>query len=82
MSLSLGSLTAYTKQEIAPLLTEAVLLGAKTQMLIKQGGILLPKTKSSVAIPKLTTDAFFQTDACGWSASGYNYCNTKNSYCW
>ena len=39
MSLSLGSLTAYTKQEIAPLLTEAV-LGAKTQMLIKQGGIL------------------------------------------
>ncbi len=69
MSLSLGSLTAYTRQEIAPLLTEAV-LGAKTQMLIKQGGILLPKTKSSVAIPKLTTDAFFQTDACGWSASG------------
>ena len=48
MSLSFSGLSAYTRQEIAPLLTEAV-LGAKTQMLVKQGGILLPKTKSSVA---------------------------------
>jgi hypothetical protein len=38
--------------------------------LIKSGGILLPKTKSSVAVPKLATLANFQADACGWNASG------------
>lgn len=69
MALSFNGLTAYTKQEIAPLLTEAV-FSAKTQELIKSGGILLPKTKSAVAVPKLTTNANFQADACGWNASG------------
>jgi hypothetical protein len=69
MALSFSGISAYTKQEIAPLLTEAV-FAAKTQSLIKSGGILLPKTKSSVAVPKLTTNALFQTDACGWNASG------------
>lgn len=69
MALSFSGISAYTKQDIAPLLTEAV-FSAKTQSLIKSGGILLPKTKSSVAVPKLTTNATFQTDACGWNASG------------
>ena len=69
MALSFSSISAYTKQQIAPLLTEAV-FSAKTQELIKQGGILLPKTKSAVAVPKLTTNANFQADACGWNASG------------
>ena len=45
MALSFSGISAYTKQEIAPLLTEAV-FAAKTQSLIKSGGILLPKTKS------------------------------------
>lgn len=69
MSLSFSNIAAYTKQEIAPLLTEAV-FSAKTQGLVKQGGILLPKTKSSVKVPKLSTQANFQTDSCGWSPSG------------
>lgn len=69
MALSFSGISAYTKQDIAPLLTEAV-FSAKTQALIKQGGILLPKTKSSVAVPKLATNANFQADACGWAASG------------
>lgn len=69
MSLSFSGISAYTKQEIAPLLTEAV-FSAKTQGLVKSGGILLPKTKSSVAVPKLATQANFQTDACGWDPSG------------
>jgi len=69
MALSFSGISAYTKQEIAPLLTEAV-FAAKTQSLIKSGGILLPKTKSSVAVPKLATNANFQVDACGWNASG------------
>lgn len=69
MALSFSEISAYTKQDIAPLLTEAV-FSAKTQSLIKSGGILLPKTKSSVAVPKLATLANFQADACGWNASG------------
>ena len=69
MSLSFSGISAYTKQEIAPLLTEAV-FSAKTQGLVKSGGILLPKTKSSVKVPKLATQANFQTDACGWDPSG------------
>jgi len=69
MALVFSGISSYTKQQIAPLLTEAV-FSAKTQSLIKAGGILLPKTKSSVAVPKLATNATFQTDACGWNASG------------
>lgn len=69
MSLSFSNIAAYTKQEIAPLLTEAV-FSAKTQGLVKSGGILLPKTKSSVKVPKLATNANFQTDSCGWDPSG------------
>jgi hypothetical protein len=69
MALSFSGISAYTKEQIAPLLTEAV-FAAKTQTLLKSGGILLPKTKSSVKIPKLATNANFQVDACGWSPSG------------
>jgi len=69
MALVFSGISSYTKQQIAPLLTEAV-FSAKTQSLLKAGGILLPKTKSSVAVPKLATNATFQTDACGWNASG------------
>jgi hypothetical protein len=69
MALAFSGISSYTKQQIAPLLTEAV-FSAKTQSLLKAGGILLPKTKSSVAVPKLATNATFQSDACGWNASG------------
>lgn len=69
MALSFSGIGVYTKQNIAPLLTEAV-LKAKTQEIVKSGGILLPQTKSSVAIPQMTTNALFQTDGCGWSPSG------------
>jgi hypothetical protein len=69
MSLVFSNIAAYTKQEIAPLLTEAV-FSAKTQTYLKAGGILLPKVKSSVKIPKLATNANFQVDSCGWNPSG------------
>lgn len=69
MALVFSGISAYTKQQIAPLLTEAV-FSAKTQELIKSGGILLPKVKSAVAVPKLVTNANFQADACGYNASG------------
>jgi len=69
MSLSLGSLTSYTKQLVKPLLTSAI-FDAKTQQMIKDGGIVIPNAKSVVAIPLMDTDATFQVDDCAWSPSG------------
>jgi hypothetical protein len=69
MSLSLGTLSAYTKQLVEPLLTSAV-FEAKTQKMIMDGGIVIPGVKSAAAIPLMDTDAFFQTDSCGFDASG------------
>jgi len=69
MSFSLTGLSAYTSQRVEPLLTSAV-LGAKTQQIIMDGGIVIPKAKSVVAIPIIDTDAVFQTNSCSWNASG------------
>jgi len=69
MALSLSTLSAYTKQLVEPLLTSAV-IGAKTQQMILDGGIVIPKAKSAVQIPLMDTDAVFQADGCGYSPSG------------
>lgn len=69
MSLSLGTLSAYTNQLIKPLLTSAIFDG-KTQQLVKDNGILIPNAKSVVAIPLIDTDAVFQTDSCSFDPSG------------
>jgi len=69
MSLSLGTLSAYTKQLVQPLLTSAV-IEAKTQQLIMDGGIVIPNAKSVVAVPIMDTDAVFQSDSCTWNPSG------------
>lgn len=69
MALSLGSLSAYTKQLVKPLLTSAV-IGAKTQELIMQNGIVLTGVKSSASIPLMDTDAVFATQSCSFDASG------------
>ena len=69
MSLSLGTLSAYTKQLVQPLLTSAV-IEAKTQQLIMDGGIVIPNAKSVVAVPIMDTDAVFQSDSCSWNPSG------------
>ena len=69
MSFVVTGLTAYTKQLVEPMLTSAV-IGAKTQQMIMDGGIVIPKAKSVVAIPILDTNASFQTQDCAWNASG------------
>lgn len=69
MALSLGTLTSYTKQLVKPLLTSAV-FEAKTQQMIKDGGIIIPNAKSVVAIPLMDTDAVFGTDSCSFDPSG------------
>lgn len=69
MAFSLGTLGAYTRQSIKPLLTSAV-TDAKTQQLIIKQGILLTGVKSAESIPLMDTDAAFQTDSCSFDASG------------
>jgi hypothetical protein len=69
MALAFSGLSAYTKQLVKPLLTSAV-FEAKTQQLIKDGGIVIPNAKSVVAIPLMDTDAVFGTQSCSFDASG------------
>ena len=77
MSLSLGTLTSYTKQLVKPLLSSAV-FEAKTQQMIKDGGVIIPNAKSVVAIPLMDTDATFQTDSCSFDASGTTTFTQRN----
>jgi len=63
------SLSAYTKQLVQPLLTSAV-IGAKTQKLIMDNGIVLTGVKGPTAIPLMDTDAVFATQSCTFDASG------------
>ena len=69
MALSLGALSAYTRQSVKPLLQAAV-FSAKTQQMIKSGGITLTNVKSSEDIPQFDTDAVFGTQSCSFDPSG------------
>lgn len=69
MALSFSGLSTYTKQLVKPLLTSAV-FDAKTQQLIKDGGIVIPNAKSAVSIPLMDTDAVFGTQSCSFDPSG------------
>ena len=69
MALSFSGLNAYTNELIQPLLTSAV-IGAKTQQMIMDGGIVLTGVKGPTAIPTMDTDAVFATQSCSFDASG------------
>jgi len=70
MAFSISSLTNYTKENEAQLVTSSV-LGAKTAALIKSAGNVMVGVKSAQTINIMDTDAFFQTGGtCGWNASG------------
>lgn len=77
MAFSLGTLQAYTREQIEPLLTAAV-LGAKTQQLILQSGIVLTDVKSSVKIPLFATDVVLQTQSCSFDPSGTTTITQRN----
>jgi len=70
MSFSISTLTNYTKENEAQLVTSSV-LGAKTAALIKSAGNVMVGVKSAQTINVMDTDAFFQAGGtCGWNASG------------
>lgn len=70
MAFSISSLTNYTKENEASLVTSSV-LGAKTATLIKSAGNVMVGIKSAETINVMDTDAFFQAGGtCGWNASG------------
>lgn len=70
MSFSVGTLANYTKENVQPLLTSAV-LGSKTAQILKDAGQIVVGIKSSEKLPIMDTDAFFQSgDSCGFNASG------------
>ena len=49
---------------------QAAVFSAKTQQIIKSGGITLTNVKSSEAIPQFDTDAVFGTQSCSFDPSG------------
>ena len=70
MSFSVSTLTNYTKENEALLVSSSV-LGAKTAALIKSAGNVMVGVKSAETINIMDTDAFFQAGgSCGWNASG------------
>jgi len=70
MSFSVSTLSNYTKENEALLVTSSV-LGAKTATLIKSAGNVMVGVKSAETINIMDTDAFFQAGGtCGWNASG------------
>lgn len=70
MSFTVSSLTNYTKENEASLVSSSV-LGAKTAALIKSAGNVMVGVKSAETINIMDTDAFFQAGGtCGWNASG------------
>jgi len=69
MSFSLGSLVAYVEQN-EQMLVSASVLGPKTAQLIQSQGNVMVGVKSSETINVMNTDANFQSDGCGYTASG------------
>ena len=69
MGLSFSGLNAYTKELVEPLLTSAV-IGARTQQMIMDGGIVLTGVKGPTALPTMDTDAVFASQSCSFDASG------------
>ena len=70
MSFNVSTLTAYTKENEALLVTSSV-LGAKTATLIQSAGNVMVGVKSAETINIIETDAVFQAGGtCGWNASG------------
>jgi hypothetical protein len=65
MAFNVTALAAYTKANETQLLTKA-LFGAKSiSLFTPQIGV-----KSTQQVNTMDTDAVFQADSCGWSASG------------
>jgi hypothetical protein len=69
MAFVVSGLTNYTKETQLELLVKAMFSG-KTASLLQGAGQVIPGIKSAEALPLLSSDVFFQTDGCGYSASG------------
>jgi len=69
MAFVVSGLTNYTKETQLELLVKAM-FSSKTASLLQGAGQVIPGIKSAEALPLLSSDVFFQTDGCGYSASG------------
>lgn len=69
MGFDVSTLANYTKENADELVTASV-FSAKTQQMILAMGVVHTGVKSSVKVNKLTTDAVFQADSCGFNSSG------------
>jgi len=65
MGFNLAGLTAYVEERQDPLV-KASLFGAK----MMQNATVLDNIKGNTALPRLSQTVYFQTDACGFNATG------------
>lgn len=69
MAFVVSGLTDYTKEVKTDLLVKSMFSG-KTASLLQGAGQVVPGIKSAEILPLLDSDVYFQTDACGYTASG------------
>jgi hypothetical protein len=69
MAFVVSGLTDYTKEVKTDLLVKSMFSG-KTASLLQGAGQVVPGIKSAEILPLLTSDVYFQTDGCGYTASG------------
>ena len=69
MAFVVNGLTDYTKEVKTDLLVKSMFSG-KTASLLQGAGQVIPGIKSAEILPILSSDVFFQADACGYSPSG------------
>jgi hypothetical protein len=69
MAFVVSGLTDYTKEVKTDLLVKSMFSG-KTASLLQGAGQVVPGIKSAEILPLLYSDVFFQTDGCGYTASG------------
>lgn len=69
MAFVVSGLTDYTKEVKTDLLVKSMFSG-KTASLLQGAGQVIPGIKSAEILPILSSDVYFQADACGYSPSG------------
>ena len=77
MAFNVSALANYTNEQSTELVLKS-LFGSKTAAILQAAGQVQVGVKSAEALNILTSDVWFQTDGCGYSASGNTTFSQRN----
>jgi len=77
MAFNVSALANYTNEQSTELVLKS-LFGSKTAAILQAAGQVQVGVKSAEALNILTSDVFFQTDGCGYTASGNTTFSQRN----